>query len=272
LANALLPLNEWIRARGPGDYTPPNADKLPWRQKDGSLSVDQLGVIEFIDALLRESNSDIVLLARWRTVQAEPLKYCPLDNKEEWRAARGLGEPSFGAVQSQNVLADDRGNPIARSQFYATYLPLLASATAKRNPADDAGWTAYALDLFKDACAEWPASESTRSSRFMLRLLRDLLNAILGMRNPVPEPWRSAVLTEIGEFRRPGNVYTRQDVQHGLDEFISILKSHELAQVRELEVAEALVLNVPPATIPMAAEPVEEAEIADAVKSHYLAW
>jgi hypothetical protein len=269
LANALLPLNEWIRTRGPGDYEPPNASKLPWRH-GGSLSVDQLGVIEFIDALLRESNSDITLLARWREVQADPLKYCPVDNKYEWRAARGLSAPSFGAVQSQNVLADNRGNQIVRSQFYASYLPALANATAKRNPADDAGWAAYALDLFKDTCAEWPASESMRSSRFMLQFLRDLLNAILGVRNLVPEPWRSAVLTEIGEFRRPGNKYTRQDVKRGLDEFISVLKSHRPAELKVSEVTE--VLEIPTSAIERVKEPIEEPEIADAVKSHYLEW
>ena len=44
-----------------------------------------------------------------------------------------------------------------------------------------------------------------------------------GMRNPIAEPWRSAVLAEIGEFRRPGNVYDRADIARGVAEFKKVL-------------------------------------------------
>src|SRR4051794_6509487 len=94
LAQALLPLDQWIRARKPppagDDYEPPNAGELPWRRDAQTLSIDRLGVIEFVEALVRESNSDVLLLKRWATLQADPLKHCPIENPGEWRAARGL--------------------------------------------------------------------------------------------------------------------------------------------------------------------------------------
>lgn len=276
LAKTLLPLDQWIRARKPppaGDYyEPPNAGELPWRRNGETLSINRLGAIEFIEALIRESNQDVLLIKRWAALQANPLGHCPLESPGEWRAARGLGAPSFGAVQSQNVLLDDRGNQIARSEFYASYLPSLAVAAARRQPADDAAWERFALALFSDTCKEWPAPEIARSSRFMLQFLRDLLYAILGVRNPVPEPWRSAVLTEIGEFRRPGNIYSRHDVERGLEDFKKVIDSYHAATlpllVAEKEFStEGLrdISAVPP-------KPTEDHKIREPVKAHYLAW
>lgn len=267
LAQALLPLNEWIQARGKTGYTPPDADTLPWRENGVSLSTDQLGVIEFVEALLRESSNDVFLLERWRELQAEPLKYCPIDNKNEWRGARGLDAVArFGAVESENAPADYGGYQIARSQLYMDYLPLLSIAANARGPQSDADWNKFALELFKDSCAQWPQSQCYPSSKFMLQLLRDMLYAVLGMRNPVPEPWRSAVLTEIGEFRRPGNVYTRADIERGLSEFTNVLASYP---VPEKTVEESLVTAGP--IVPTAALKVEvEFEPAASLKAHYL--
>jgi hypothetical protein len=276
LAKALLPLDQWIRARKPppagDDYEPPNAGELPWRRDGQTLSIDRLGAIEFVEALIRESNGDALLLKRWGALQADPLKHCPIENPVEWRTARGLAAPNFGAVQSQNVLLDDRGNQIARSEFYASYLPYLAIAAARRQPGDDAAWQTFALDLFSNSCKEWPAPEMARSSRFMLQFLRDLLYAILGVRNPVPEPWRSAVLTEIGELRRPGNVYSREDVERGLDDFKEVIDSYRVPKVPVVAAEKELLVEGRPVITEVAPQPTEEHEISEPVKAHYLAW
>ena len=276
LAKALLPLDQWIRARKPppegDDYEPPNAGELPWRRDGQTLSIDRLGAIEFVEGLIRESNGDVLLLKRWAALQAAPLQHCPIKNPGEWRVARGLEAPSFGVVQSKNVLLDDRGNQIARSEFYASYLPDLAIAAARRQPGDDVAWQKFALDLFSDSCKEWPAPEAARSSRFMLQFLRDLLYAILGVRNPVPEPWRSAVLTEIGEFRRPGNVYSREDVDRGLDDFKKVIDSYHVPGLPFVPAEQELVAEEEPAISEVAPQPTEEREIGEPVKAHYLAW
>jgi hypothetical protein len=253
LAGAMLPLNAWLQARGVSGYKPPNADKLPWRDPGGGpLSIHKLGVIEFIEALLRESAGDIFLHQRWQTLEADPLKFCPIDNTSEWRGARDLdADPRFGAVESENISADYSGDQISRSELYADYLPLLATAAKTRNPQGDAEWTKFMLELFNDECPQWPKSQSYRSSKFMLQLLRDLLYAVLGMRNPVEEPWRSAVLTEIGEFRRPGNKYSRIDIDRGLEEFKTVLN----------------------ASLAMEGVITDKAyELADSVKTHYLGF
>jgi hypothetical protein len=220
LARAILPLDEWLKARGKNGYKPPDADELPWRRKGSELSTDRLGVIEFIESLLRESASDIFLLQRWRTLEADPLRLCPFDNKNEWRGARGLNAGArFGAVQSENIPANYGGHHVVRQQIYMDYLPLLAAAAKARNPKTEWAWKEFMLELFKDTCKQWPQGQPYRSSQFMLQLLRDILYAVLGMRNPIPEPWRSAVLTEMGEFRRPGRTYSREEIKRGVREF-----------------------------------------------------
>jgi hypothetical protein len=275
LANELLPLEDWIRSRKPppegDDYEPPNADKLPWRRTGQTFSIDRLGALEFLEAVIRESRGDALLLKSWAALQADPLTHCPIENPSEWRAARGLTVPCFGAVQSQNVLLDDAGHQIVRAEFYGGYLPHLAIAAARRQPRDRKAWREFALDLFADSCKEWAAPETARSSRFMLQFLRDLLYAILGARSPVPEPWRTAVLTEIGELRRPGNVYLRKDVKQGLDDFKEVIDSYQVSKLR-VDAEKSKMLEQLAAVSAIAAEPGAEEETSEAVKAHYLAW
>ena len=92
------------------------------------------------------------------------------------------------------------------------------------------------------------------------------------MRNPVREPWRSAVLTEIGEYRRPGNVYTREDVGRGLEEFKAVLSTYPAPGLAiEEPVEEALpVADRAFPTREVAA--MLEGLTADSVKSHYLEY
>ena len=128
-------------------------------------------------------------------------------------------------MQSDNAPGTVGGPLVARPELYATYLPLLCNAASARglDGNDSAGWRQFMIELFKDQCREWPAPPSPPSSRFMLQLLRDLLYALLGMRNAIGEPWHSAVLAEIGEYRRPGNTYDRKDIERGLAEFKKVL-------------------------------------------------
>jgi hypothetical protein len=230
LSRAVLPLDEWLKDReANGGYRPPESDnpkKFPWRNGGPALSTDQLRVVDFIQMLIRESTNERSLLCRWGMLEKDPLKFCPIENKEEWREARGLDDDvKFGAVLSDNAPGTLTGTPIARSQLYAECLPLLCTAARDRRLADDdrVGWSKFMLELVKDQCREWPERRSQPSSTFMLQVLRDLLYAVLGMRNAVAEPWRSAVLAEIGEYRRPGNTYDRADIARGLAEFKKVL-------------------------------------------------
>jgi hypothetical protein len=89
------------------------------------------------------------------------------------------------------------------------------------------------------------------------------------MRNPVAEPWRSALLTEIGEFRRPGNVFDRADIAKGLKEFVSVLKPEPLEE-SVLKTLRTEAVGRPDATIDTS-ELVHEPEIiSDSVRDHYL--
>jgi len=234
LAHAIMPLDDWLKARKVnGGYTPPDAhnkEKFPWRNGGPVLSVDRLRVIDFIEMLVRESANDAFLLCRWSMLEDKPLTFCPIESIAEWREARGLDDDvKFGAVLSDNAPGTLVGSPIARSQLYAECVPFLCTAARDRKQAkklDDDNpkhWESFMLQLFKDQCAEWPEPRSNPSSRFMIQLLRDMLYAVLGMRSPIAEPWRSAVLAEIGEFRRPGNVYDRADIARGVAEFRKVL-------------------------------------------------
>lgn len=230
LSKVIMPLDAWIAKRSSeGGYAPPDADSLPWRQGGKPLTIDEVRVVDFIVALIRETADDVTLLDRWQALHAEPLKDCPIDDKDQWRAARGLdGAAVFGAGLSQNVPADGGEPPLTRVQIYAKYLPLVVLAAKDVLPSNADDWRQFALDLFHDKVKDpTQASGPFRTSRFMLQLVRDLLYATLGMRNNAPEPFRSAVLTEIGELRRPGNVFTRADIARGLEDFRAILASYE---------------------------------------------
>jgi hypothetical protein len=233
LAQFIMPLDDWLKKKIVDGYTPPDANdpnKFPWRHGGDVLSVDRLRLIDFIEMLARESANDAFLLHRWAMLEDKPLTFCPIECKEDWREARGLDDDvKFGPVLADNAPGTLVGFPVSRSQLYAESVPHLCTAARARKKAkklDDDNpkhWESFMLDLFKDKCAEWPEPRSNPSSRFMIQLLRDLLYAVLGMRNPIAEPWRSAVLAEIGEFRRPGNVYDRADIARGVAEFKKVL-------------------------------------------------
>jgi len=45
------------------------------------------------------------------------------------------------------------------------------------------------------------------------------LYAMLGMRSATPEEWKRAVLIELGEYRHPGNEYTREEAGDAVKAF-----------------------------------------------------
>jgi hypothetical protein len=211
LAEGLFPLARWVAE--PTKYVPPQSD-LPWRQAGQQLTPKRLGVIEFFENLLNGSAAEAELLARWAQVDAQLAKMTPDSDLGRWRAARKLQvPPSFGLAQSANVPLDGEGKPVARADFYALCWPLLVTAVAGRQPAGPDAWEALALELFNDRCPQWPISAGVKSSTFATQFAKDLLYAMLDMRTPASDPWRFALLIELGEHRRVGNAYTPEDVR-----------------------------------------------------------
>jgi hypothetical protein len=218
LAAGLFGLDAWVKE--PGKYLPPNQN-LPWRAAGHTFTPADLAVIPFFENLLRESSGADDLGVRWATVAADPLKYSPLPNPAAWRMNRGLGDvPKFGIVPSGNVwLTDATGKTISCATFYAQCWPLLGAVVDARRNAGQVDWTALAKDLLGDAAPQWPNTSQPTSAAFLIQFACDMLNAMLGMRNPVTEEWRRAVLVELGEYRHPGNEYTRGDAATAVKAF-----------------------------------------------------
>jgi len=221
LATGLFGLDAWVKE--PGKYVPPDPN-LPWRAAGHTFTPTDLAVIPFFENLLRESSGDDDLGVRWATVAADPLKYSPLPNPVAWRKNRGLGDvPKFGIVPSGNVwLTDAAGRTISRAMFYAQCWPLLQAVVDARRKAGPVDWAALARDLLGNAAAEWPVASQPPSAKFVIQFTSDMLYAMLGMRNPVPEQWKRAVLVELGEYRHPGNEYKRADAAVAVKAFEKI--------------------------------------------------
>lgn len=218
IADALLPLDEWVRTKS---YKPPGTP--PWRQDGGALSAKRLGVVRFLEGLLAESSGDADLIAHFERTAHEPLARCPIPEAGEWRARRGL-EPQtkFDIVASENLFTAGKDQPLDRVSFYSVHLPLLAQAA---RDAKAAGYDpkAFVEDLLQDRSGFWPGG-SQKSSVFIKRLLTDVLYALMGQRSPLPEPWRSALLTELGELRRVGNHFDPYDAMAAVKAFRDLLE------------------------------------------------
>jgi len=218
LATGLFGLDAWVR--GPNKYTPPNTE-LPWRAPGHVFKPSDLGVIPLFENLLRESSGDDDLGVRWDAITADPLKASPLPDAKAWRKNRALGDPKFGIVKSGNVwLTNANGSVISRATFYAAcWQPLLTVVHAK-NPANDADWAALAADLFNNNVPQWPTTQQPTSAAFTVQFTSDMLYAMLGQRNnPQFDGWQRALLVELGEYRRPGNRYTRDNTDAAVDTF-----------------------------------------------------
>jgi len=220
LAEGMFPLAAWIEGKvKTGRYKP--RELVPWRGKSMVLSPGAMGAIEFFEELLGESAEDAPLAERFAQVIADPLRYSPMaGGAPAWRKSRKLDPiPKFGIVTSQNVLATAAGVPATRDQFYGPYWSLLRQAVSDGDPKTAADWEAFARDLVNDASPHWPSGQSLKSSSFMKQFGRDMLHALLNMRNPAADPWRVAVLEELGEHRRVGNSFTRDDVARFVETF-----------------------------------------------------
>jgi hypothetical protein len=223
LGDALLPLDEWIAHK---HYTPEknpswietlpeltSGTPPPWRGR--SISVAQIGLGTALKVLVRSSSGEADLVSRWNHRRSNPLELCPIPNRDDWRASRGLRkDATFSIYESGNVFLDAANNPLIRYQFYRTYLPLLESCVAAASPADRSAWQQLGNLLASDKSVSWPVN-SPASSVFVKQFLRDSVAVLLGMRNTsfVPEKmYAYAVLIEMGEHRRSGNAYTPEHV------------------------------------------------------------
>jgi len=236
LADTLLPLHEWVTS--PGKHKPPDADDLPWRQKDGPpLNANSLEVIPFIDGVIAETSGDVDLLDRFAKIFEDPLGHSPLTDVHAWRAARGLdSDAAFGVIRSQNVLQDVvTSTPFARLTFYKANLDLFKNALDAARKAGPIDWTKLTDDLWNDASPFWPLpppgppgppkppwTPPVKSSVFLRQFLKDVLYAVLSMRGPAPGLLNFAVPIELGEHRRPGNKYTPKDTQAAVSAFKKI--------------------------------------------------
>lgn len=223
LATGLFGLDAWVKEAT--KYKPPHT-ALPWRAPGHVFKPSDLGAIPFFENLLRESSGDDDLGIRWAAITADPLKASPLPDAKAWRKNRGLTcDPKFGIARSGNVwLTNANGRVISRATFYAgCWQPLLNVVHAK-NPASDADWATLASDLLNNNVPQWPNTLQPTSAAFIVQFTSDMLYAMLGQRNqPQIDDWQRAVLVELGEYRRPGKGYTRDETDAAVDTFEALV-------------------------------------------------
>lgn len=130
-------------------------------------------------------------------------------------------------MKSGNVwLTDANGNVISRATFYTLCWPLLKGVVDARKKAGAVvDWALLTNDLLANKAPQWPNTAQPPSSAFLVQFASDMLYAMLGMRSPAPEPWRRAVLIELGEYRHPGNEYSSSDTG------VAVRKFEELAGI-----------------------------------------
>jgi hypothetical protein len=222
IASALFPFALWMQEKDTR-FPPPKPD-APWRAGGEQLAPAKIGAIDFFEALLWETAADAVLIERFQNISNAPLQFSPLADAATWRRQRGLDPaPSFGAAQSDNLLVGFDGRPISRMQFYADYWPLLKQAAQAAVAQGTIDWTTFTDGLLTDQSVFWPTNQPLKSSNFAKQLARDLLYAMMDMRNDAPEPWKFALLIELAEGRRVGNAYVPADTQAAVDKLKSVL-------------------------------------------------
>ena len=220
IASTLLPTLPAATAASPPLYTP---------------APDVAAVLK----RLIESEDDQELTqaaAAWRASAANPLRHQPVVKRTvNWRKQRGLAIDSpkekkvfFGASKSGNFLLLANGaDSLSRADFYVLALDLFAKAVAAMTPGTDpAKWKALADAFMKDDAEKsgWPAdNKGLKASQFAQQLLRDCLTAEMGMLDG-PPPADPPLLKALGEHRRSGNHYTREDAELRRNELIKELQ------------------------------------------------
>jgi hypothetical protein len=226
LADAIVPLSEWLAEPTKFIPTEQASSPLPWRKPGRPLNATALKVIPFLEQLLANDNPDEVLEKRWHELEADALVHCPVPSIAAWREARGLkAAAKFGAADSDNVVnfhedmaQRPRKHTRSRSSFYKEFCHLFSVAVATKGGAlnSAAAWKAFAAALLANNELEssWPV-DAPPSSEFIKVFSRDILIAIMGMKNPLGDKdlrWDAAVLIELGEHRKRGNAYTTGQV------------------------------------------------------------
>lgn len=226
LADAILPIQTWLSGRA----TTPVA---VWRTLgQASLSCSDFGFESFVEAALNgafeaDEASDV---SRWNAATANPTGKFPseLGDYVQWR--QGLfpedsSQPKFGLSEfdGAEVILKSESRPFrTRQEAYELGIPALVATSAGIGYSE---WLAYAQKM-QDNTAWRAADYDGLSSRDFLRLFtKDLLACVFNMRSPeAREPRQSALLAELGERRRVGNMYGVDDVDRARAALAAVLK------------------------------------------------
>lgn len=212
LGDAILPLATWIKGR------PAPWPEAPWRKSGFSLTLKDLRALDVLDRLIREEDDSVD--QRWTDLAAAPLSKFPDPvGADAWRAARGLERNASFRMDATNWptpvdprLLDpgaDLPAPVSRPALYgACWASLKAVVKAAGGGID---WLKTAQSLLDGTAVGWDP-KAPPSPRFLRTFARDLLIAIMGMKNAEAGELAFAVLVELREGRRIGNQYTREDV------------------------------------------------------------
>lgn len=222
LAEALFPLKDWFPA-DPTKRAFQPAPPLDWRPSANqqNLSINDLKVIEFLEALMNHDEDDRKLAERWRIVAKKPLAFHDaLPGRKNWRKSRRLedGTPAldpnnaaFGAAASANFILVEAGEPVTRGEFYEECLGPFMAVVNKLEA--NLSWVDLAAALLgdkfsaPDAVPSWPAG-IPKSSEFIKQFCKDVSYAALNFQCPAAGRYPEAVAIELGEARRPGNAFT----------------------------------------------------------------
>jgi hypothetical protein len=243
LGDAMLPIGVWAAGR------PAPWPAAPWRKTGAApLSVHSL---RLLDAIERFANDDDPSLdTRWAGAAKSPfaLLEVPADGLARWMAyERGLNPgdvagttalfrmdaKSWPTVVNPKDLEPKQTTlplfPSRRGFYAACENPLLDTVRAMTPPADPAApsidWASFSKRLLRGESfpATWPVTPIP-TDRFARTFLRDLTIALLAFKNSPANPsYQDGPSVELDESRRPGNRYTRADVDAARISFESIL-------------------------------------------------
>jgi hypothetical protein len=224
LTRTIFPLADWLSSRNAsGGYVPPIPD-LPWRKPGAPpLSIDDLKVDDFFEALLADDR-DTALAKRWNTFIANPPEFARPD-PTGWRTSRGLNAtPKFGILDSDNftvsVVGDKTKIAMTRQQFYQAVWPAVSRVVAAESQPID--WVKLVNRLrTDDASLNWPSRPVPKASEFIRQFTNDCLYALLNFTNGLPPPWNAAVPIEVGEFRRPNQKVSAKQAADAVDAFVA---------------------------------------------------
>ena len=243
VVDELIPLASWVREK---KFVP--TGEYPWRDGGERLCAKSLKVVEFIQGLFAATPREAAQVDMITELTASPLKRCPIAQVDQWRSERQFSPPAFGLVASKNVLTVN-GQPTTREDIYRTYLPLILVAVASAKAAAGFSWSQFVGNLVNDRAEVWTQG-ALPSSSFMSQVAKDALRAMMSMENSIPKPLRDAVLIELGENRRVGNMYGPPDAKSDVHQ---LRERYEdvLANIRGLPPEHVTVIHPPVGSPPI---------------------